>query len=48
MIRHIPDLINAGIDSFKIEGREDWRCMATQLGVYRKAIDDYLKIRGTV
>ncbi|MCR5774262.1 MAG: U32 family peptidase [Lachnospiraceae bacterium] len=44
MIEHIPDLINAGIDSFKIEGR-----MKTALYVacvartYRIAIDDYLE-----
>ncbi len=42
MIEHIPELIEAGIDSFKIEGR-----MKTGLYVpavaraYRKAIDDY-------
>lgn len=43
MIEHIPDLIAAGIDSFKIEGR-----MKTALYVadvtrtYRQAIDDYM------
>ena len=44
MIEHIPEMIDAGIDSFKIEGR-----MKTALYVacvartYRKAIDDYLE-----
>lgn len=44
MIEHIPELIDAGIDSFKIEGR-----MKTALYVavvsrtYRQAVDDYLK-----
>lgn len=43
MIEHIPELIDAGIDSFKIEGR-----MKTALYVavvsrtYRQAVDDYL------
>ncbi len=42
MIEHIPELIEAGVDSFKVEGR-----MKTQLYVaaaaraYRNAIDDY-------
>jgi putative protease len=44
MIEHIPEIINAGIDSLKIEGR-----MKTALYVacvartYRKAIDDYFE-----
>lgn len=44
MIEHIPELVNAGIDSFKIEGR-----MKTALYVavvsrtYRQAIDDYFE-----
>jgi putative protease len=44
MIAHIPDLVSAGIDSFKVEGR-----MKTALYVavcartYRQAIDDYFK-----
>lgn len=43
MIEHIPELVEAGIDSFKIEGR-----MKTALYVavvsrtYRMAVDDYL------
>lgn len=44
MIEHIPELVEAGIDSFKIEGR-----MKTALYVavvsrtYRQAVDDYFK-----
>ena len=44
MIEHIPDIINAGIDSLKVEGR-----MKTALYVaivartYRQAIDDYFE-----
>ena len=44
MIEHIPDLIAAGIDSFKVEGRmKSALYVATVARVYRKAIDDYLK-----
>ena len=44
MIEHIPDLIDAGIDSFKIEGRMKTALyVATVARTYRKAIDDYLK-----
>lgn len=44
MIEHIPELVEAGVDSFKIEGR-----MKTALYVavvsrtYRKALDDYFE-----
>ena len=42
MIEHIPDLIDAGIDSFKIEGRMKTALyVATVARTYRKAIDDY-------
>ncbi|MBR5635833.1 MAG: U32 family peptidase [Pseudobutyrivibrio sp.] len=42
MIEHIPDLIEAGIDSFKIEGRMKTALyVATVARTYRKAIDDY-------
>ena len=42
MIEHIPDLLNAGIDSFKIEGRMKTALyVATVARTYRKAIDDY-------
>ena len=44
MIGHIPDLIDASIDSFKIEGRMKTALyVATVARTYRKAIDDYLK-----
>ena len=43
MIEHIPALIDAGIDSFKIEGRTKTSLyVATVARTYRKAIDDYL------
>lgn len=43
MIEHIPELIEAGIDSFKIEGRMKTALyVATAARTYRKAIDDYL------
>jgi putative protease len=44
MIEHIPDLIAAGVDSFKIEGRMKTALyVATVARTYRKAIDDYLE-----
>lgn len=44
MVEHIPDLIDAGIDSFKIEGRMKTALyVATVARTYRKAIDDYMK-----
>ncbi len=44
MIEHIPELIAAGIDSFKVEGRMKTALyVATVARTYRKAIDDYLK-----
>jgi putative protease len=44
MIEHIPDLIAAGIDSFKIEGRMKTALyVATVARTYRKAIDDFLE-----
>ena len=44
MIEHIPDLIDAGIDSFKIEGRMKTALyVATVARTYRKALDDYKK-----
>ena len=43
MIEHIPELIEAGIDSFKIEGRMKTALyVASVARTYRKAIDDYL------
>lgn len=44
MIEHIPEMIGAGIDSFKIEGRMKTALyVATVARTYRKAIDDYLE-----
>jgi putative protease len=44
MIEHVPELIEAGIDSFKIEGRMKTALyVATVARTYRKAIDDYKK-----
>ncbi len=44
MIAHIPDLIDAGIKSFKIEGRMKTPFyVGTVIKAYREAIDDYLK-----
>ena len=44
MIGHIPEMIDAGIDSFKIEGRMKTSLyVATVARTYRKAIDDYYK-----
>ena len=44
MIEHIPDLINAGIDSFKIEGRMKTALyVATVARTYRLAIDDFIE-----
>ncbi len=42
MISHIPELVDAGIDSFKIEGRMKTALyVATAVRTYRKAVDDY-------
>ena len=42
MIDHIPELMESGIDSFKIEGRMKTALyVATVARTYRKAIDDY-------
>ncbi|MGG1613633.1 peptidase U32 family protein [Paenibacillus phoenicis] len=43
MIEHIPDLIDVGVDSFKIEGRmKSIHYVATVVNVYRQAIDAYM------
>lgn len=42
MINYIPELIEAGVDSFKIEGRvKSEYYVATVINQYRRAIDDY-------
>ncbi len=44
MIEHIPDLVFAGIDSMKIEGRMKTALyVATVARTYRRAIDDYFE-----
>lgn len=44
MIEYIPQLIAAGIDSFKIEGRmKSVHYVATVVKAYREAIDSYLE-----
>lgn len=44
MIEHIPELLEAGIDSLKIEGRMKTALyVATVARTYRRAIDDYLE-----
>jgi putative protease len=44
MIEHMPEMMDAGIDSFKIEGRMKTALyVATVARTYRKAIDDYNK-----
>ncbi len=43
MIEHIPELLEAGVDSLKIEGRMKTALyVATVARTYRKATDDYL------
>ena len=44
MIEHIPELIESGIDSFKVEGRMKSALYVAAVGrTYRMAIDDYRK-----
>lgn len=44
MIEHIPELLDSGIDSFKIEGRmKNALYVATVARTYRRAIDDCLE-----
>ncbi len=44
MIEHIPELVAAGIDSFKIEGRMKTALyVATVARTYRQAIDDFFE-----
>lgn len=48
MIEHIPEVLEAGIDSLKIEGRMKTALyVATVARTYRKAIDDYLESEET-
>ncbi|EYE89677.1 peptidase U32 [Fervidicella metallireducens AeB] len=44
MIEHIPEIVDSGITSFKIEGRmKSSYYVATVVKAYREAIDSYLK-----
>lgn len=44
MVEHIPELLDAGIDSFKVEGRMKTALyVATVARTYRLAIDDFLE-----
>ncbi|MBR4724662.1 MAG: U32 family peptidase [Lachnospiraceae bacterium] len=44
MIDHIPELVEAGVDSFKVEGRMKTALyVATVTRAYRNAIDDYFE-----
>lgn len=46
MIEHIPDVVESGIDSLKIEGRMKTALyVATVARTYRKALDDFAKGR---
>lgn len=43
MVEHLPDLIDVGVDSFKIEGRmKSIHYVATVVNVYRQIIDSYM------
>ena len=45
MIEHIPELVDAGINSFKVEGRMKTALyVASVARTYRKAIDDFFEI----
>lgn len=44
MIHHIPELVDVGIDSFKIEGRmKSIHYVASVVNAYRQAIDAYME-----
>ena len=44
MIEHIPELVDAGVDSLKIEGRMKTALyVATVVRAYRKALDMYFE-----
>ncbi|MFD2670389.1 peptidase U32 family protein [Marinicrinis sediminis] len=44
MIDHVPDLIESGVDSFKIEGRmKSVHYVASVVNAYRQAIDAYME-----
>ncbi|MDR0948922.1 MAG: U32 family peptidase [Lachnospiraceae bacterium] len=44
MIAYLPELLEAGVDSFKIEGRmKNALYVATVVSTYRRALDEYLR-----
>ena len=44
LIKEIPEIIDLGVDSLKIEGRlKTEYYLATVINAYRNAIDDYIK-----
>ena len=44
LVKNVPEIINLGVDSVKIEGRlKTEYYLATVVGAYRNAIDDYMK-----
>ena len=44
LIKEIPEIIEMGVDSLKVEGRlKTEYYIASVIGVYRNAIDDYIK-----
>lgn len=44
LLNNIPELMNLGVDSFKVEGRmKSFHYVATVIKVYRQAIDAYLE-----
>ena len=48
MLKHIPEMINLGVSSFKIEGRmRSIYYIATVVDVYRKVIDEYWNNKDT-
>ncbi len=48
MVGHIPELVSAGIDSFKIEGRmKNALYVAVAARTYRRAIDDFFESEDT-
>ena len=46
MLKYIPDMIDMGINSFKIEGRmRSTYYIATVVSIYRKVIDEYCNLK---
>lgn len=48
LIKEIPEIVNLGVDSLKIEGRlKTEYYLASIVNIYRNAIDDYIKSPNT-